>query len=114
MKSSLRWFALAACATFVIAGCKKNEVVDANAARADGANPPTQEQGEQAPGVTGAAPAPTDPPAPSSPATTGSPAITASATAPAADQAAYEAWFKKNKLDLTDPKMLDADPIRER
>jgi hypothetical protein len=27
-----------------------------------------------------------------------------------AQDAAYEAWFKKYNLDLTDPKMLDADP----
>ena len=29
--------------------------------------------------------------------------------APADDRGAYEAWFKKYRLDLNDPQMLDAD-----
>jgi hypothetical protein len=53
----------------------------------------------------------TDTPAPESAA----PASTAPATEGipadlAAQDVAYEAWFKKHKLDLSDPKMLDEDP----
>jgi hypothetical protein len=108
MKSSLRWFTLAVCSTLAVVGCKKNETAETEVARGAEQKLPPQEQVEQAPGAA-AVPAPSDPPAPSSP-PVGEPAITASATAPAADQAAYEAWFKKNKLDLGDAKMLDADP----
>ena len=48
---------------------------------------------------------------------TGSPSALAAA-APAADEAKtngdFEAWFKKYKLDLNDPKMLDADPVADK
>jgi hypothetical protein len=107
MKSSLRWFTLAACSTLAVAGCKKNETAEAEVARVAAQKLPPQEQAEQAPAVA-EAPAPAAVPGELPPG--GAPPITANATGAAGEQAAYEAWFKKNKLDLNDPKMLDADP----
>jgi len=103
MKSSLRWFTLAVCSTLVVAGCKKNGTAEADVARDAEKKLPPQERAEQAP-----APTPGDAPPGTSP--TSAAPITASAATSGADQAAYEAWFKKYNLDLSDPKMLDADP----
>ncbi len=96
MKSSLRWFTVAACSTLLVAGCKKKEPSAAEVARDAEQNLPPQEQLAQTP-------------APGTPTAGGAP-ITASAASSGVDQAAYEAWFKKHGLDLSDPKMLDADP----
>jgi len=99
MKSSLRWIAVAsACFTLFAVGCKKKDNVGKEVAREAEQKLPAQEQvapaTDSAPGTAPASGAP----------------ITASAASPGADQAAYEAWFKKHNLDLNDPKMLDADP----
>ena len=110
MKRSLRWFTLAVCSTLITAGCKKNETADAGVAPGGAGRAAPAEYGEPA-AAPGAAPATTTTEAPVGTPPGGAPAITASAVATApVDQAAYEAWFKKNHLDLSDPKMLDADP----
>jgi len=90
MNSPLRWFTVAVCSSLLMAGCKKKETAEAEVAREAEKKLPADEQ---------VAPAPAE----------GSP-ITASAAPTGAEQAAYEAWFKKHNLDLNDPKMLDADP----
>jgi hypothetical protein len=87
------------------AGCKKNDVPEAEVARDAEAKLPETEKVAPATGPAQTAPAGTAPATGAAPGT-----ATASAPPSPADQAAYEAWFKKNNLDLSDPKMLDADP----
>lgn len=96
MKSSLRWFTLAACFAVLAVGCQKKETVENEVARDAETKLPAEEQVE-----------PVVEPAPGTTAET-----LPGATAPtaAADQANYEVWFKKHHLDLSDPKMLDEDP----
>lgn len=90
MKPALRALALAISFAAVLPGCKKPEADVA--ADAEHALP----QEEQMPTPTKA------------------PGTDAASTATSAEEAKanaeYEAWFKKYKLDLNDPKMLDADP----
>jgi hypothetical protein len=107
MKSSLRWFALAVCSSLIVGGCKKNETADTEAAPG-GAAPASS--ADAATGVSPGGPGTEAPASPGSPSVPGAPAITASAAPAPADQAAYEAWFKKHNLNLSDPKMLDEDP----
>jgi hypothetical protein len=95
---SLHCLALAAgIAALACGGCGKKEDPVKVIEEAE-ANLPPQER------VEPPAPAPGVPVAPA-------PARTPAATAatPPAD-AAYEAWFRKHQLDLTDSQMLDADP----
>jgi hypothetical protein len=98
MKSPLRWFTVAACSTLLVAGCGKKETAETEVARDAEQALPAQEQVEppEAPGAAASAET-----------VAGSAPMTAVATA--ADQAAYEVWFKRYNLDLNDPKMLDAD-----
>jgi hypothetical protein len=101
MKSSLRWFTFAVCSTLAVAGCKKKETPEAVVARDAESQLPAQEQVK-----------PELEPDASKPGAPAPDAATTAAAAPApagGEQAAYEAWFKKHKLDLNDPKMLDAD-----
>lgn len=98
MKSFLRWFTLAACSTLLAGGCQKKETAENEIARDAETKLPAQEQVE--PAAEPVAGSPGETPAGATP-------ITANA---AADQVAYEVWFKKHQLDLSDPKMLDADP----
>jgi hypothetical protein len=99
MKSSLRWLPVAVCFTLAAAGCRKKETVETEVARMAEQKLPAQEQVE-----------PTAEPAPGNPAAGTTPASAPGVVGSAEDQAAYEAWFKKYNLDLSDPKMLDADP----
>ena len=84
MKKLLRAFALAAALS---AGCTKKNIDISSG-------------GESAPPAGGELPA-----------AAAVPGASADARTPDApvDNAAFEAWFKKYKLDLSDPKMLDAD-----
>ncbi len=84
MKRMPRCFALVTAALVFVTGCRKKSADADVADEAENALPPT-EQVTKAPD----APAPLD------------------GTAGNSD---FEAWFKKHKLDLNDPKMLDADP----
>jgi hypothetical protein len=77
-------------ALILSSGCRKKDAEDDVAEEAESALPPTEQ-------VTPTAPPPD--PAPSVPAIDGT-----------AGNVDFEAWFKKHKLDLNDPKMLDADP----
>jgi hypothetical protein len=86
MKRLSRIFALAAAALVVVTGCRKKESDTEVADEAESALPPTEQVAK------------TEPP-PATPPTDGT-----------AGNADFEAWFKKHKLDLNDPKMLDADP----
>ncbi len=101
MKSSLRWFTVAACSTLLVTSCGKKETVETEVAReAEQSLPAAERVGSaEAPGT-----GPTGDPS------TSANSMTASAGGSASDQAAYEVWFKKYNLDLNDPTMLDADP----
>lgn len=94
MHRSFRWLSISLCLLLTGVGCKKQEGAEAEVARDAEQKLPAQEQVE--------------PPAESGGSAAGSTA-TAVVAAPE-DQAAYEAWFKKYNLDLSDPRMLDADP----
>lgn len=110
MKSSLRWFTLAVCSTLAVTGCNKKETAETTVARDAENKLPTPEQVEPAPDAApGSAPGESGSPIPG--ATTAAPGAGGAMPAPAGgEQAAYEAWFKKHNLDLSDSKMLDADP----
>ncbi len=95
MKRFFRRFALLGLSVVLVTGCKKKE----EAAVTDVA----REAETKLPKTEQAAPVEETP----SPAVSG---VAASAAPSGEEQAAYEAWFKKHKLDLNDPKMLDADP----
>lgn len=104
MNSSLRWFALLSLSVLLASGCQKKEEVVAEVARDAETKLPAEEQ--VAAPTTQPAPAP----ASDAPAASGAAPMIAGAAPSGNEQAAYEAWFKKNNLDLNDPKMLDADP----
>ena len=93
MKSSLRWAILLGLSPLLISGCKKKEVPAVEVAREANSKLPAEEQ------IT----------TPDTPASVAAITPTAGGAPVEADQAAYEAWFKKYHLDLNDPKMLDAD-----
>ncbi len=98
MKYPLRLLVCAGLCSLLVAGCKKKEAPAAEVASEAEGKLPAQER------VT---PAPQSPGTPGATDATGAPIV---ATVNSADKEAYEAWFKKYHLDLSDPKMLDADP----
>jgi hypothetical protein len=89
MNRLLRIFAVITAALVLTTACRKKDAETEVAEEAESALPPTEQ-------VTAAAP---DKIASTTPPTDGT-----------AGNADFEAWFKKHKLDLNDPKMLDADP----
>ena len=97
MKYPLRRLALAGLSLVLVCGCQKKETPATEVAQEAESKLPAQEQAPAAPGNAAATP---DPAAPAAVA----PAISST------EKDAYEAWFKKYNLDLSDPKMLDADP----
>jgi hypothetical protein len=99
MKSFFRWFTIAACSLLLPAGCGKKETPATEVARDAEQKLPAQEQ------VT-----PVAEPGAAGPAANTDGAFLAGSAPGAGEQAAYEAWFKKYHLELSDPKMLDADP----
>lgn len=94
MNPHSRWFLLAAFPALLAAGCGKKDAPEAEVARAAEEKLPAQEQVAAADVAT----------------TTETGASASGAATSPAEQAAYEAWFKKYNLDLADAKMLDADP----
>ena len=95
MKNPLCWLAFIGLSLALASGCKKKEAPAAEVAQDAESKLPAQER-------AGATPAPgVD--------QSGNPVVASAAVSPV-EQEAYEAWFKKNHLDLKDPTMLDADP----
>ena len=88
MKNPLRQLVFVGACLALASGCQKKEAPTTEVARDAESKLPPQEQVVTVP----AAP------------------VVASAEVSGADKEAYEAWFKKYHLDLSDPKMLDADP----
>ncbi len=88
-------------------GCQKKEDASAEAGRAADAQMAAADPAPDAApaGASPTVPPPAIEPAPGAPGSAAAAAIAATA----GEQAAYEAWFKKHKLDLNDTKMLDAD-----
>ena len=99
MKCFLRRFALLGLSVVLVSGCKKKEESGADVAREAKTKLPATEQAAAANETSGA-----------SPTAAGGSAPVAGTAPTGGEQAAYEAWFKKYRLDLNDPKMLDADP----
>lgn len=89
MKMPLRALTILIAAAAVLPACKKKEPDISQ--QAESALPPTEQM--PAPAPAAAAPAPELAAAPGEPAA----------------NAAFEEWFKKHRLDLNDPKMLEAD-----
>jgi hypothetical protein len=99
MKYPLRWLALLSLSLALVSGCKKKEAPAAEVAQdAESKLPPQERVATQDGGK--AAPAAETPGAP----------VVATADMNPAEKEAYEAWFKKYHLDLSDPNMLNADP----
>jgi hypothetical protein len=87
---------LTAAVLILAVGCKKKEEDAEVASEAESTLPATEQ-------VTPSAPAPGAP--------AEGPSVSVSqAPEGSAGNADFEAWFKKHNLDLSDPKMLDADP----
>ena len=89
MKIPLRQLVFAGLCLAFTSGCHKKEAPAAEVARDAESKLPPQEQVTPEPSGT---------------------SVVAKAEVGPADKEAYEAWFKNYHLDLSDPKMLDADP----
>jgi hypothetical protein len=103
MNNSLFRFALMGVCVGLVCGCQKKETPAADVAQEAESKLPAQEQVKPAPSKPAATPA----------AAAAQPAVAptvANASVSSSDKEAYEAWFKKYHLDLSDPTMLDADP----
>ncbi|HEX8295237.1 MAG TPA: Amuc_1099 family pilus-like system protein [Chthoniobacteraceae bacterium] len=104
MKRFLRCFTLVVAAALILNGCRKKEPEVDVAEEAEAALPP----GEQVPPTVAEAPtAPANPPSAELAALAEDQRL---ATGGAPNSGEFEAWFKKNNLDLNDSAMLDADP----
>ena len=97
--AAMRLFRVSVCTLCLpllcLSGCRKSEDPVRVIEQAEASLPPAEQMPpEQIPTAETKAPV----------------ASTAPASAPAAEEDAYVAWFKKHQLDLKDPAMLEADP----